>query len=146
MLRHVCAIEDDTSAIWPDQSHDHVERGRLARAVRPEQANDLTAPHFDVDAVHDGASTVNLDELMGGEDELLRERSVRRNLGRNRGSSAGDHGDFAGEAVGETVAAAAAVGDGEGFGSWRNSVRLGPRVVSWLSWFIIMTVSALVAT
>src|SRR5690606_19767380 len=39
----VAVIEQDSSAVAADQADQHVEGGRLAGAVRPEQADDLAA-------------------------------------------------------------------------------------------------------
>jgi hypothetical protein len=58
LFREVFAIELHRAAFAPDQSHHHVETGRLARTIGAQQANDLAAIHADADAVNNAASTV----------------------------------------------------------------------------------------
>src|ERR1700674_1478965 len=127
---HVPAGKDDPAAVWPNETNDHVKTRRLPGAIRPEQTDDFASPDLDIDAVHDGAPAVNLHELFGDEDVLLRGRLRGRRHRRRSGRGFADHG--------------VAVGSGDG--AWRISVRLGPLVWSWPASFKIMTVSGLVAT
>ena len=52
------AVEDDASRIGNRQADGHVERRRLAGAVRPEQADDLAGVHFKADATDNRAAAV----------------------------------------------------------------------------------------
>ena len=60
-----------------DEADDHVERGRLARAVLAEQADDFAGAHVDIDAVDDAPSAVLLDQA-ARLDEERRVSGVRR--------------------------------------------------------------------
>ena len=61
----------DPSLGRPDQAHEHPQRRRLARAVGPEQAEDLAAPHLE-GQVADGDEPV----LVGLGDALEAQRHV----------------------------------------------------------------------
>ncbi len=63
----VVAVELDLAAIGLDQPGDHVERGGLAGAVRPEQADRLAAPHVEAHVLDDLAAAIALFDAMGGE-------------------------------------------------------------------------------
>ena len=51
--RDVAALEMDGPGIRPHKPHDHVERGRLAGAVGPQQPHDLPLVDVDAHTVHD---------------------------------------------------------------------------------------------
>ena len=59
-LRDVVAVEFDPAGVDRDEAGDHVEAGRLARAVRAEQADRLAAADVHVDAVDDAAAAIGL--------------------------------------------------------------------------------------
>jgi hypothetical protein len=52
-LGDLLTVERDAAAVRRDQAEDAVERGRLARAVRSEQPDDLAGGDIDRDAVDD---------------------------------------------------------------------------------------------
>ena len=58
--RDILAVEADDAPVRRDQACDHVERRRLAGAVRSEEPDDLALPQFDRDIIHDVAITVSL--------------------------------------------------------------------------------------
>ena len=63
--RDVLAAQRDAPRVGLEQSHQHVEGGRLARAVGTEQTRRLRPPLMThVDVVHDRAPAVTLGELM----------------------------------------------------------------------------------
>ena len=65
--REVQPAEADRAAGWRDQPHHHVKGGRFARAVGPEQADDLAGAEAQTDAVDDRAGAEGLDEALRGE-------------------------------------------------------------------------------
>ena len=64
------AVQFDHALVGFDQAGDHVEDGRLAGAVRPEQADRLAAPHRKADVLHHRAAAIALAEVMHGENAL----------------------------------------------------------------------------
>ena len=54
------------------QADDHVERRRLARAVRAEQADDFARGHGDGHVVHHAATVILLHQLFRGEQRAVR--------------------------------------------------------------------------
>src|SRR5262249_1375546 len=62
------AVQDDRSRIGPREPDHHVERGRLAGAVRAEEPDDLAGAHVDGDVVHDPTPRVRLHQLFRAED------------------------------------------------------------------------------
>src|SRR6266705_5102639 len=101
-----------------------------------------------IDPIHHGPATINLHELIGGEDSLFLRRRHYADFRDGDRRSLAYHG-FGKGGAGETWTGVASVlvwPFVSSFGSWRISVRLGPCVVNWLFWLMIMTVSGLVAT
>src|SRR4051794_32193209 len=47
IVRHICAGEDNFSAVWSSETNDDVETRGFTRAIRTEQTNDLARAHFD---------------------------------------------------------------------------------------------------
>ena len=70
-----------SSSIWPLSAlirpGDHVERGGLARTIRPQQADRLTAADIEADAIDHPASAVALLEIMRGQVALRALLSAR---------------------------------------------------------------------
>ena len=60
-------VQEDLSAVGFDQAGDHIERGGLSGAVRPEQAYDFALFDFDGDALDHGAFSVFLDQVFTAE-------------------------------------------------------------------------------
>jgi len=58
--RDVGTVDLDRAGVGRDQAGDHVEAGRLARAVRPQQAHDLAALQRQADVAHHGAAVIGL--------------------------------------------------------------------------------------
>src|SRR5436853_7744336 len=84
MISYIFATKNDAPAVWPNESDNHVKAGCLARAIGPEQSDDLARACVDVHSVHDRAPPVNFHQLLGGEDAVdLRFR--RRGYVRSRG-------------------------------------------------------------
>ena len=59
---HVLAVEEDLAVVGRDLAGGHAEAGGLAGAVGAEQADDLADVDLEVDAVHDLAAAVELDQ------------------------------------------------------------------------------------
>jgi hypothetical protein len=59
-----------------DQAEEHLHRGRLSRAVRPEEAEDLALVDRQVEMVNYGLVLVRLDKLSGLNDDLAHFRSL----------------------------------------------------------------------
>jgi lipopolysaccharide export system protein LptA len=59
-LGDVLAVEEDAAAVRLHQAHDRIEAGRLAGAVRPEQADHLAAMHVERHVVKDRAPIIRL--------------------------------------------------------------------------------------
>ena len=57
-VREIGLVEVHGAGIAGDEADDHVEAGRLARSVRPEQPDDLSAAHGEADTVDDQAVAV----------------------------------------------------------------------------------------
>ena len=55
-----CAIEHDAARVGRREADGHVERRRLAGAVRAEQPDDLARRDVEADAAHDRAAAVRL--------------------------------------------------------------------------------------
>ena len=68
--RDVVAVELDDALVRLNKAGDHVEDGRLAGAVRAEQADGLAAPHIQADILDDAAGLVGLGEIMDREQAL----------------------------------------------------------------------------
>src|SRR5688572_20670304 len=66
-LRDVVPVEADRSDVGRDEAGDHVEAGRLAGAVRAEEADRLAALHEEADVAHDGPLAKTLAEILRGE-------------------------------------------------------------------------------
>jgi hypothetical protein len=47
------AADADVTAVGPEQRRADIDGRRLARAVRAEQREDLTAPYLEIDALQD---------------------------------------------------------------------------------------------
>ena len=62
--RQFLPIELNLAAVTGDETDDHVETGRLAGAVRTEQANDLAADHFEGDIMNHRTRLVTLLEVV----------------------------------------------------------------------------------
>ncbi len=84
-MRYRFAIDHDVTVVQRHQADHHVEAGRLAGAVRAEQAHDLAALHGQRDVFHDRTAAVALLQV------LDTERAARQ---RERG------GDFGGARAG----------------------------------------------
>ncbi len=81
--RDVVVAERHRAAVRTDQSDDHVEGRRLARAVRPEEADDLALGDVDGDVAHHAATLVDLQQMRRREpqcDLRLLTRRERQNL------------------------------------------------------------------
>src|SRR5207248_6892839 len=61
-LADVLAVEEDLALVGGDLAGGHAEAGGLAGAVGAEQADDLADVHVEIDAVHDLAAAVVLDQ------------------------------------------------------------------------------------
>ncbi len=81
IARNVFAAEGHASAVRLDESDDHVEGRRLARAVRSQKPHDLAARAGDVHPVDDRAVAIRLHELLG--DEIRGLLPGRQLLGRH---------------------------------------------------------------
>ena len=66
-IREIVPVEVHGAGITCDEADDHVEARRLARAVRPEQADDLSAAHGEAYIVDDQAVSVAFRESARGE-------------------------------------------------------------------------------
>ncbi|CAM5496599.1 hypothetical protein SALBM311S_03384 [Streptomyces alboniger] len=65
LLEHVEAGDDGLSAVGAQQGRQTADRGRLARAVRSEQAEDRALGDIEVDAVQSLYVTEGLDQTFG---------------------------------------------------------------------------------
>ncbi len=144
IIGHVGSGKNDATAVWPNESDNHVEAGRLAGAIWSEQSNDLARARVDVHSIDDRPAAVNFHELVGGQDVV-----ALRGVAQPSASSQSG-------AVWPIMVCADGLGEGEalspvffspssGVGSWRISVRLGPCVVNCPFWLTTITVSGLVA-
>ena len=80
----VVAVEQHAPRVGRRQAHRHVERRRLARAVRPEQPDHFARSHLEADALDDRPSAVRLGErfgLEGGHSLLVRRHAARNGPG-----------------------------------------------------------------
>src|SRR5438309_9727492 len=68
IIGDVGAGKNDAATVWPNESDNHVKGGRLAGAVRAEQADDLAGAGVDIDSINDRAAGINFYELLGGKD------------------------------------------------------------------------------
>ena len=80
-LRHIVPVEIDVSGVRREETGDHVEHGRLARAVRAEKPDRLAAHQFDADMLHDLARAEALLE------PLDRKKAIPRHEAELRGGS-----------------------------------------------------------
>ena len=64
----VFAIQQDLAAIGGDQADDHIERGRFAGAIGPEQADDLAAFYLERQLLNDFAEFVTLGNILDAQD------------------------------------------------------------------------------
>ena len=71
-LGHVLALQEDAPAVGAQEAHDHVERGGLARAVGPEEADHLPRVDVEAHAVHHHAAPKPLAQPLG--DQTFHER------------------------------------------------------------------------
>src|ERR1043165_7649638 len=60
--------ENDSAAIWPNESNDHVKAGVFPAPFFPEKANDSPLGNFEPDAVHDRAAAIDLDQVFRPQD------------------------------------------------------------------------------
>src|SRR5207253_2865261 len=104
--------------------------------------NDFAGVDVHVDPVHHRPTSINLYQLVSSKDILGFCRNRRSDFQTRDRRSLADHGFGEGGEVGDGFVSFFV----SSFGCCRISVRLGPCVVSWLFWLIIMTVSGLVAT
>ena len=65
------AVEPDRAVVGLDQPGDHVEAGRLARAIGAEQADGLAALHREADVAHHLAALVALADAIDDEQAVL---------------------------------------------------------------------------
>src|SRR5690606_12154866 len=63
-IRDVVAVQADSAVVCRDQAGDDVEAGRLAGAVRPEEADDLTAIDRDSDPPEHRALAIALADVL----------------------------------------------------------------------------------
>src|SRR5215813_7246478 len=49
---HIEAVDAGAAARWPQQGAEYADSGRLAGAVRTEEAEDLTCTHLEAHALH----------------------------------------------------------------------------------------------
>jgi hypothetical protein len=59
----VAPVQQDPARVGLHQPHDRIEAGRLAGAIRAQQADHLAAMHFEADVMKDGALVVALGEM-----------------------------------------------------------------------------------
>src|SRR5690348_11283349 len=64
IIGHVCSTKKNASAVWPNEPDDHIKAGRLARAVRPEQTDDLAFARGDVNSIDDSAAPIDFYQLV----------------------------------------------------------------------------------
>ena len=60
-------VEQDRPCVGPRDAHDHAQRRGLARAVGPEEAEDLAGPHVEVEAAYGGDVPEALRDPLDGE-------------------------------------------------------------------------------
>ena len=65
--RHIAAVDRDAPVIGGNKPRDHVEHGRLARAVRSEQAHGLPAADGEAHALHHLPLAVGLLDIDDGQ-------------------------------------------------------------------------------
>jgi hypothetical protein len=65
LFQHVDARHHSSSAVGPQQGGQAADGGRLARAVRPEQAEDRALGHVEIDTVQGPYVTEGLDQTFG---------------------------------------------------------------------------------
>jgi len=81
----VFLVEEDPAVLRRDEADDHVERRRLAGAVRAEEADDLSLLHVERDVVHHIAAAIRLHESFGAQDAVpLDSRRYREAARRGR--------------------------------------------------------------
>src|SRR5947209_4170942 len=87
-VRHLNAVEIDRACGRPLDPHDELHHGGFARAVRPDQAENLAALHLEADAVDRDKATIALDQAVHREPRHAcsprRKISPSRPLGTNR--------------------------------------------------------------
>ncbi len=83
VAREIDAFDRDRARARLEHAQDHVDRRRLAGAVRAEQADDLVAAHRERDAVDRDGRGIALRKVANGEDGL----GGRRGIGRGHGWS-----------------------------------------------------------
>src|SRR5262249_42446004 len=59
---HILIVEVDGAAVRRELTGRHAEAGRLAGAVRAQEAHDFAAMDLEIDAIDDGAAAVVFDE------------------------------------------------------------------------------------
>jgi hypothetical protein len=67
----VALIEEDASALGPEQPADHVEQGRLPGAVGPQEPHDLTLSHHHVHVVERGDASEPEGDPIGAKHDRL---------------------------------------------------------------------------
>jgi hypothetical protein len=70
-------LEKDPAPVGLEQTHDHVEGGRLSRAIRPEQAHHLAAVDVEADPVHHDAVPEALPQPLGYQTFHIKDISAR---------------------------------------------------------------------
>src|SRR5262249_18175655 len=66
-LGDVLAVQEHLPLVRMLEPDDHVEAGRLACAVRPEQTHHLAGAHLDADVLHHAAPAERLGEAVGAQ-------------------------------------------------------------------------------
>ncbi len=77
VLRDVDAEDDRLAGVGRAQALEDLDRGRLAGAVRPEQAEDLAGADLEIDAVDGGDVGVALDQAADTDDRFPGDRGGR---------------------------------------------------------------------
>ena len=70
----------DVALVRFHHADDHVERGGLARAVRPEQPDDFAGTHFHRNAVDDAPAAIGLHQVSGVEQRAVGFSEVHCNI------------------------------------------------------------------
>ena len=71
----VHVVEEDTASVRPGQTHDHVERGRLAGAIWSEQTHDFALADLDRHVLDDWSPPIDLSHILGA-DAMARGRPL----------------------------------------------------------------------
>src|SRR6266508_706122 len=65
IIGDVSIRKNHTTAVWPDETHNHVKTGSLTCFVGSEQSHDLASANMHVDSVHYRSASIDLDQLIG---------------------------------------------------------------------------------